>query len=268
METILYREGKYIEIYVNNRYKKTLKIKSNYKLKDIRNLCEDIIPKDENYYFISKNKSIVNTEENDCDESDILKKDGDKYRIDLKTLECHENKPLLINVYINGKNDSLAVSIERNSKLSDLKRKLPDHLNNDKIFFMTKEESLIQSRIDDFKLENIIFKENSGKKVYMYGLIPFKRMKVINELKKLDEKGNSINWADQTDFFFKVKELVDEQMANDLKKEVLGVFDRENGNNDTPGNNDNNETNDKQFIKKYLELLLDVNDDNSPAPLQ
>lgn len=106
LETILFREGKYVEVYINNEYKKTLKIKSSDKLNDIRNLCEDIIPKNEKYYFISKNKSVVNTETVDCEETDIIKKDGDKYKIDLKTLECHENKPLLINIYINGKNDS------------------------------------------------------------------------------------------------------------------------------------------------------------------
>lgn len=273
LETILFREGNYIEIYINNEYKKTLKIKSSKKLKDIRNLCEDIIPKDENYYFISKYKSIINTEENDCDETDILKKDGDKYRIDLKTLECHEDKPLLINIYINGKNDPLAVSIGRDSKLSNIKNKLPDYLNKDKIFFMTKDKSLILSRIDDFKLENIIFKENNEKKIYMYGLIPFKRMKVIEDLKKLEKKEKSINWFEQTDFFFNVKELVNEQMAVDLKNEILGVFEKENGNNETPGNN-NNETsedsrkrNDNQFIKKYLDLLLEVKDNDSPAPL-
>lgn len=136
-----------------------------------------------------------------------------------------------------------------------------------------KKESLIQSRIDDFKLENIVFKENDEIKIYMYGLIPFKRKKVIEELKKLDEKGNSINWHDQTDFFFKVKELVNEQMANDLKNEVLGVFNTENGNDETPGNNNNENSEDskkkkdKQFIKSYLKLLLDVEDNDSPAPL-
>ena len=107
----------------------------------------------------------------------------------------------------------------------------------------------------------------------MYGLIPFKRKKLIEELKKLDEKVNSINWHDQTDFFFKVKELVNEQMANDLKNEVLGVFDRENGNDETPGNNNNENSEDsrkkkdKQFIKSYLKLLLDVEDNDSPAPV-
>ena len=78
--------------YINgeNENGTEIKVKYSFTLKQIRDTCKDIIPKDDNYYFISGNGSIIKNEEN-YKASDVLKETGDKYRIDLKTQDIFDN---------------------------------------------------------------------------------------------------------------------------------------------------------------------------------
>ena len=67
-----------VKIFVNKKRKNTIKIKKNYSLEQIRELCNDIIPQNENeqYYFISNDKFIIKKEK-DFTILDILQK-GEK----------------------------------------------------------------------------------------------------------------------------------------------------------------------------------------------
>lgn len=54
------------KIYINKEHKNTIKMtKLNPSLREIRKSCGDIFPNnDECYYFISKDKNIIKSEEN------------------------------------------------------------------------------------------------------------------------------------------------------------------------------------------------------------
>lgn len=60
------------KIYINGKYQNTIKIKGNPSLDEIRDLCKNIIPKDENYYFISKKDEMIKSEKN-FDVKDVYK---------------------------------------------------------------------------------------------------------------------------------------------------------------------------------------------------
>ena len=245
-------------------------------LKKIRELCKNIIPVDDHYYFITNNNEIIKLEDN-YNTLDVLQKDGEKkYKIDFKSVEFYENKPLLINVYLNGHKDS-AIFVERKSDLSKVKQKLDSNIsNNEKIFFATKGNFPIKNNnIKEFKIEDIIITEGNEKNINMYELNYYIKIKLIKDLKEMDKEidnGNSIDWFQQAEFFVNVKELAGPEIANGIKEGLEKDLDGQAENDgNSPGNDEcTNEKErklrkDKEFIKKYLKLLLrDL--DNSPPP--
>jgi len=70
----------------------------------------------------------------------------------------------------------------------------------------------------------------------------------------LREKASSgpINWYEQTEFFKKVEDFAGQDISDALKDELLGTFDP----------NNEKKTNDKEFINKYIILLLKKDDAN------
>lgn len=242
---------------------------------NLRDSFKNIIPNNEKYYFISKHQQIIKLEDN-YSILDVLQKDNSKYRIDFKTIEFYENKPLLINVYLNDYKNS-ALFIERNTNLSKVREKLNDKISkNDNIFFATTGDFLIKNNLEEFKIEKIIRPEGKENNIFMYELNYYYSKKLINDLKEMYkeiEKGNAIDWFKQAQFFINVKELAGEEIANQLSKELETDLDNQEQNNDeTPGNDGCQNQNeirmkkDIEFIKRYLKLLSKDMDNNSPPP--
>ena len=95
--------------------KDSIKLRNNYySLEEIRQLCRNIIPNNDNYYFISKDNSLINTEQ-DYNIKDILQKTlkENVYKIDIKTREYYsENDFMEIYVYYNDFKNSV-ISIRK-----------------------------------------------------------------------------------------------------------------------------------------------------------
>ena len=110
----------------------------------------------------------------------------------------------------------------------------------------------------------------------MYELNYYNSRKLINDLKAMKKEidnGNSIDWFKQAEFFINVKELAGAEIANQLKDDLeKGLENQEQNNTDSPGNDGCQNPNeiklnkDKQFIQRYLKLLLKDRDNNSPPP--
>ena len=75
LKSVEYYENKSFSsiIYINNEKAKIIEINYNSSLKDIRDKSSDIIPKDDNYYFISQNGDIIENEDSALKASDIRK---------------------------------------------------------------------------------------------------------------------------------------------------------------------------------------------------
>jgi hypothetical protein len=89
------------KIFINNSSKGIIKIKGSTNLNELRKQIK--IPNDDKYYFISKNNSIIHNESN-FEASDVIQKIGNDYEIDIKSIDCFENKSYIVMVYINNKN--------------------------------------------------------------------------------------------------------------------------------------------------------------------
>lgn len=261
-------------VYCNNHKVETIKIKSSFTLEEIRKVCGNSIPKDEHYYFLSRKGLIIKDEKN-FKASDVYKEDEkDSYKINLTTIEELEQKPFYVTSYLNDQHPS-ALLIPYKSKLKDIKTKLSktyQKQNESSIFFVTKDDIPIgNENLDDFSIKDIIRYKDGKKLIRIFERDYYNRIQVIKQLKKLEkdaDNGISINWYLEREFFKRIDELAGKEIANIIKRD-LQRNDQEANTTDTPGNDNNVENkkkSDKDYIKQYLKILLDIDDTSSAPP--
>ena len=143
----------------------TIKLENSTPLSAIRAKCNNIIPKIDNYYFISTKNNIL-TDENNYTAKEVYKKDEDEYRIDLKTKEFLEKTGTLVELILNDHNP-VALKVKNDETLSTIKSKAFKDKPQDSIVFMTKDNALIENQnLNQFKLNDLIRFENGKKKSY------------------------------------------------------------------------------------------------------
>ena len=228
-------------------------MKNETQLKEIKAQLESIIPENKSYYFISRKNAIIRNELNFV-AKDVWKEDEENgYKIDLMTPEYYNSSQSgLITLYLNDF-PTVAILFKKNMSLSEIKLLGGNEINKKSVFFLTSDNIIIEN-INNFKAKDIIVIEKNGKKkINLVDKEYNKRLQVIEHLRNLEESVGSINWLKQTEFFKKVKEFAGEEITNALINELLENF----------GNN--RKINDREYIKKFLNLLVskkDNNDDN------
>lgn len=75
----------------------------------------------------------------------------------------------------------------------------------------------------------------------------YKRIQVIEHLKKLQSSKEKIDWLAQTEFFKKIKDFAGEEIANAIINELLDRYGK------------NEKINDRDYIQKFLNLLIPRN---------
>lgn len=176
----------YSDIYINGVMKDSIKLRNNYySLEEIRQLCRNIIPNNDNYYFISKDNSLINTEK-DYNIKDILQKTlkENVYKIDIKTKEYYsENDFMEIYVYYNDFKNSV-ISIRKNIRLLEIKNQAD--MNKADIFLVNNKRTIIKDNaLDNFKLEDILFEKDTEKIINFYDKFYYNKIEVIKLLRNI-----------------------------------------------------------------------------------
>ena len=232
------------KIYINDEMKTSIKVKNKTELTELRRLCQNIIPQNENYYFISRNNAIIRNDVNYI-ANEVWKDDEDGgYKIDLMTTEFYNsNQSGLITLYLN-EFPTTAIIYKKNMDLNQIKNLGGNVINKDSIFFLTADYVIIEN-VNNFKAKDIIQTEKNGKKrINLVTRDYYKRLQVIEHLRKLEATTGSIDWLKQTEFFKKVKDFAGEEIANAIINELLEKIET------------NEKIDDKKYITRFLILLL------------
>lgn len=273
----------YSDIYINGVMKDSIKLRNNYySLEEIRQLCRNIIPNNDNYYFISKDNSLINTEK-DYNIKDILQKTlkENVYKIDIKTKEYYsENDFMEIYVYYNDFKNSV-ISIRKNIRLLEIKNQAD--MNKADIFLVNNKRTIIKDNaLDNFKLEDILFEKDTEKIINFYDKFYYNKIEVIKLLRNIQgeiQKGVSIDWCQQSTLFEALEKFVGKAISDEIKKDLVGNKDliqsyaetlnpdKNKNNNEINSNSNDTETNisekntqnDSQKIKP-LEKSQPIND--------
>lgn len=248
-----------VNIYCNDEKVTTLKVENSFSLSKIRSKCGDAIPKDDKYNFISKKNSIL-TDESSYTAEDVYKKDGKEYKIDLKTKEFLEKKPILVTVYLN-EHIPNAIYIDYNTDLIRLKKIAFKNKAADSLVYVTKNKILIENEnLNQFKLKDVISFEEGKRIIKMFEKDCYNRLQVIDYLRLLEKQtkdGKAIDWFKEREFFKKIDILAGSTISNAIKEDLK---------NETPGiSEEDKRKNDQQYTQQYLRLLLN-DDDSSSAP--
>lgn len=238
------------KIYLNEEIQTIIKVKNQTSLKDIRKLCEEILPEDEDYYFISRKNAIIRNDIN-FSAIDVWKDDEDgDYKIDLMTLEYFNSiQSGLITLYLNNFQNS-AILYKKNMSLSQIKYLGGSEINKDSVYFLTKDNVIIEN-INNLVAKDVIKIEKNGQKII--NLVTkeyYKRVQVIEHLKKLENSTEKIDWLKQTEFFRKIRDFAGEEIAQAIISELLEKIGTE------------EKINDREYIKKFLNLLIEKDDNN------
>ena len=137
--------------------------------------------------------------------------------------------------------------------MNEIKNKLGQDINTDEIYFLTANRTIIENyNLDDFKLRDIIVDNSGEPKFYIIDKSYRPRFAVIEHLNMLRDKASSgpINWYEQTEFFKKVEDFAGYEIANGMKDELIKNIDPKN----------EEKANDKDFINKYIILLMKRDD--------
>ena len=251
-------------IYLNDKEATTIKFKYDYTLTQIKEICKDAIPSDKTFFFISKTGFIIMNDANFTAYDVVTDKDNGK-RIDLKTREFFEDKEYEITIYLNDQKHS-GLKIKDSMSLVDIKRKAGRQIDKNTIYYLTKNHALIeQSNINDFKTKDIITEEGGRKRIDFVEGDYYKRLQIIDHLRLLDQEiseGKTIDWFKQREFFKKIEGLAGEAIANAIKEE-LSKSPKDEDESETDDGNSHKKYTDKDYIKKYMSLLLQDNNMNS-----
>ena len=238
------------KVYMNDEIQTSIKVKNETELKDIRQQLKILFPNNDNFCFISKTNSIIRNEMN-FTANDVWKDDENNgYRIDLMTPEYYNaSQSGLITIYLNSF-PTVAVLIKNNMSLEEIKILGGNQINRNTVYFLTSDNIIIEN-INYFKAKDIIILDKNGKKrINCVDKNFYKRVQVIEHLRKLEQSIGSIDWLKQTEFFKKIKEFAGEEITNAIISDLL----------ENVGNN--NKINDREYIKRFLNLLVSKNNYN------
>ena len=241
------------KIYINDEMKTSIKVKNKTELKQIRELCKEIIPQNPlnvKYYFISKSNALIRNEENFIAD-DVWKKDENGgYKIELMTIDYFNlNQSGLITLYLNEFPTS-AVSFKKNMSLAEIKQMGGNEINKGTVYFLTPDNVIIEN-MDNFQAKDIIIFERNGKKrINLVTKDYYKRLQVIEHLRRLENSKGPIDWLKQTEFFTKIKDFAGKEIANAIISELFEKIEI------------NKVIDDRSFIHRFLILLLGHNDNN------
>lgn len=238
-----------VNVYIDNIFKTFINITKETKLTDIRELCQSYFQEDKNYYFSLENNAIIKNDSNLIAEN-IMKKENNDYKIFIQSEEIYK----IVSVYLN-EIKKTGILCNYSQSLDKIKDKIGQDLQENDIYFLTANRAIIENyNINDFKLNDIIVDKYGEPKIYTIDKSYRPKFTVIEHLNMLREQASSgtINWYEQTEFFKKVEDFAGQEISNALKDELLGTFDP----------NNEKKTNDKEFINKYIILLLKKDDAN------
>lgn len=151
------------KIFINDSSKGIIKIKGSTNLNELRKQIK--IPNDDKYYFISKNNSIIHNESN-FEASDVIKKSGDDYKIDIKSIDCFENKSYIVMVYINNKNTK-EIQVKYNKSLKEVRDSIKDIIpkNDMEYYFISKDNSLINKEDEGNRVFKNLIKDSTTNRI-------------------------------------------------------------------------------------------------------
>ena len=242
-----------VNIYIDNNFKTFINISKDAKLSDIRELCRSYFQEDKNYYFVLENDAIVKNDSNLTAEN-IIKTQHNDYKIYIKSEEIYK----VVSVYLNELKKT-AILCNNSQSLNEIKNKLGQDINVDEIYFLTSNRAIIENyNLNDFKLRDIIVDNSGETKFYIIDKSYRPKFAVIEHLNMLRDRASSgpINWYEQTEFFKKVEDFAGYEIANAIKDELIKNIDPKN----------EEKANDKDFINKYIILLMKREDINKIDP--
>ncbi len=308
-------------VYFNDICETSIKVKSSYSLQEIRDILgidnsyffknknNRLIINDQNFYvkdiykkdnndeyridlqkdnyregdYLKNNKNVIvppveiisNIFAKDDTNRNILKNEENK--VDKIYLEEDTKK---VNLYLNNFKNS-AIAYKPNMNLGKIKELGGDSINKDSIFFLTKDNTIIE-KIDNFLPKDCLVEKNGEMKINLVTKDYYKRIEIIDHLDKFAALAGPIDWYVQEVFFKKIKDYVGEQIANviiddiylnlcqfkkiDDKKYVKQFKNLLIGNNNIKrdnNNHDNNNDNNVEFI--IHEIKNNVNEENEES---
>lgn len=136
-------------------------------------------------------------------------------------------------------------------KLFDIKKKAFEEKEENKIFFLTKDGTLIENNnLEYFKLKDLILNENGQKIIKMVEKEFYNKMKLIQNLRRLEkdaDNGKFIDWMIEREIFKNIAFIAGDTIANAIKDDLIGNYNKE-----TTGN-ENNEENQVENKKKVTQ---------------
>ena len=233
------------KIYLNEDFKTVIKVKNEDKLNDIYNKeLNLILPNDEKYYFIS-NKNLIILNHNNYIVDDVWTNDDDYgYKIDLMTKEYFNSiKSNLINLYLN---DFPTVSIffKKNMSLDEIKYLGGEQINKKNYYFLSSDDILIENTKNIIAKDIIVKDKNGKKKINLVDKNYYKRIQIIGHLRNLEKMSGRIDWLKQNEFFEKMKDFAGEEITQAIMNDLFQKYEN------------NEKSNDKEYINKFLKLLL------------
>ena len=145
--------------------------------------------------------------------------------------------------------------------MNEIKNKLGQDINTDEIYFLTANRTIIENyNLDDFKLRDIIVDKLGEPKFYIIDKSYRPKFEVIEHLNMLRDKAYSgpINWYEQTEFFKKVENFAGYEISINIKDELIKNLEPKK----------EEKANDKEFINRYIILLMKREDIDKNVPNQ
>ena len=149
----------------------------------------------------------------------------------------------IVNLYLNNFKTS-AIAYKPNMSLDKIKELGGDSINKDSIFFLTKDNTIIEN-IDNFPSKDcLIVEKNEEMKINLVTKEYYKKIEIIDHLEKLASIAGPIDWLKQEAFFLKIRDFAGLQIANaiiDVIYSKVGTDEK---------------MDDKQYVREFLKLLI------------
>ena len=253
-------------IYVNGKYKTTLRVTNNTTIREARNS----LGLNNNQHFISRNNGFIEIENNFIVKN-VWRNDEERggYRIDVMTrvyFESHISG--VVNIYFNMVREKAFryepyMTLGRIMELGGYKKNYSNILeitplfndedsfsNNSKKdskkYYLLSKNNIKIENYEGLSAKDIVKYEDNGKRIDVVDSNYYKRFAVIEHLRELESKID-FDWLEQTEFFKKLKNLCGEEATTGIIEELLK--DRKDG---KPKMN-------KEYIQRFLGLLIEEN---------